>query len=117
MDAETVLGEQIAAAARATEGVVDLSSGPFGTVSTPIPRGRIEGVALRPDSVQVGVVARYGPPLPEIAEAVLAAVRTLAQGREVHVSIEDVETEPAALTEPAAPASHHRVTVEGRGVG
>lgn len=90
MTGEAALGTEIATKVRDFPEVTDLSSGSFGTVSTPVPGGRIEGVALRDDSVQIGVVVRFGRPLPEIAADIRDAVRPLAPGRTVHVSIEDV---------------------------
>lgn len=70
--------------------VVELSSGGFGTLSTPVPGGRVHGVAVRADAVEVGVVVRFGRPLPEIAAEVRRGLAPLAGGRAVHVCVEDV---------------------------
>ncbi|MBB6120755.1 hypothetical protein [Nocardiopsis algeriensis] len=70
--------------------VVSLSSGSFGTLATPVPGGRVDGVAVRGDSVEVGVVVRFGRPLPRIAAEVRQGLLPLAGGRTVHVSVEDV---------------------------
>ncbi|MFD6952562.1 hypothetical protein ACFWGT_20975 [Nocardiopsis sp. NPDC060348] len=70
--------------------VVGLSSGGFGTLTTPVPGGRVRGVAVRADSVEVGVVVRFGRPLPEIAAEARRALAPLAGGRTVHISVEDV---------------------------
>ncbi|GAA3753203.1 putative alkaline shock family protein YloU [Spinactinospora alkalitolerans] len=83
-------GERIAARVRACADVLDLSAGAFNTVATPVPGGRIDGVALRTDTVEIGVVVRYGRPLPEIATEIRAAVAPMVPDRAVHVSIEDV---------------------------
>lgn len=88
------LTETVAARVRDCPLVADLSTGRFGTIATPVPGGRIEGVALRDGSVEIGVVARYGPPLPEVAEQVRSAVQPLVPGRVVHVSIEDITETP-----------------------
>ncbi|MFC9085589.1 hypothetical protein [Nocardiopsis dassonvillei] len=70
--------------------VVELSSGGFGTLATPVPGGRVPGVAVREDSVEVGVVVRFGRPLPEIAAELRRGLAPVAGGRTVHVSVEDV---------------------------
>lgn len=70
--------------------VVELSSGAFGTLSTAVPGGRIRGVVVRDDYVEVGVVVRYGRPLPVIAAEIRRGLATVSGGRAVHVSVEDV---------------------------
>lgn len=70
--------------------VVELSSGSFGTLSTAVPGGRVKGVAVSDDYVEVGVVVRYGRPLPEIAAEIRRGLAPEAGGRVVHVSVEDV---------------------------
>ena len=70
--------------------VVEPSSGSFGTLSTAALGGRISGVAVREDHIEVGVVVRYGRPLPEIATEIRRGLTPLAGGRAVHVSVEDV---------------------------
>ena len=70
--------------------VVELSSGGFGTLATPVPGGRVRGVAVRGDGIEVGVVVRFGRPLPEIAAELRRGLAPLAGGRTVHVSVEDV---------------------------
>ncbi|MBP2707849.1 Asp23/Gls24 family envelope stress response protein [Microbispora sp. RL4-1S] len=70
--------------------VARLSGGPFGTVATYLPGFLIPGIAQREDHIEVHVVARYGRPLPEVAEAVRAAIGHLAGERRVDVTIADV---------------------------
>lgn len=70
--------------------VVELSSGAFGTLSTALPGGRVQGVAVRDDYVEVGVVVRYGRPLPVIAAEIRRGLAPVSGGRAVHVSVEDV---------------------------
>nr|WP_245928902.1 hypothetical protein [Murinocardiopsis flavida] len=84
----------MAARVRGCPDVVGLSAGPFGTVSTPVPGGRVDGVAVRPDSVEIGVVVRFERPLPEIADGIRDLVHPIAHGRRVLVAIEDVLTDP-----------------------
>ncbi|GAB3210568.1 hypothetical protein GCM10027294_29500 [Marinactinospora endophytica] len=86
---------RIADRLRGLPDVAALSAGRFGTVTTPVVGGRIEGVALRPDSVEVGVVVRYGRPLPQLAADLRAEIAPLARGRRIDVSIEDVVPPPA----------------------
>ena len=70
--------------------VVGLSSGAFGTLSTPVRGGLVPGITVRDDYVEIGVVVRYGRPLPEIATELRRGLASLAGGRVVHVSVEDV---------------------------
>ncbi|WP_067963655.1 hypothetical protein [Nocardiopsis trehalosi] len=84
---------RIAAAVRALPDVAGLSAGPFGTVATPDLGGRVEGVAVRADTVEIAVVARWGRPLPGIADDVRAAAAgLLPEGVGVHVDVADVAT-------------------------
>jgi len=70
--------------------VARLSGGPFGAVATYLPGGLVPGVAVREDHIEVHVVAWYGRPLPDVAEAVRDAIGDLAVGRRVDVTIADV---------------------------
>ncbi|QBI52714.1 hypothetical protein [Streptomonospora litoralis] len=91
---------RIAERVRGVPGVVRLSAGPFGTVATPGPGGRVDGVAVRGSGVEVGVVVLLGRPIPDVAdevrETVLAAVGG-GGGREVHVSVEDLAEEGSGV--------------------
>ena len=70
--------------------VVALSTGGFGTLQTPVPGGRVRGVAVRDDHVEVGVVVRFGRPIPDITAEIRALLAPMAVGRAVHVYVEDV---------------------------
>ena len=76
--------------------VQELSAGPFGVVATYLPGRRIPGVVIRADRsgapvVEVHVVARYGPPVPEVAAEVRAAVAGVAgPRRSVTVVVDDL---------------------------
>ncbi|MGI5153961.1 hypothetical protein [Microbispora sp. CA-102843] len=70
--------------------VADLSRGPFGVVATYLPGGLVPGVAIRDDAIEIDIVARYGRPLPEVADLVRDAIGDLAAGRRVDVTIADV---------------------------
>ncbi|MFD6100538.1 hypothetical protein ACFVWN_26535 [Nocardiopsis flavescens] len=84
------IARRVAGAALRSRDVADLSAGAFGTLSTPVPGGRVRGVAVRADSVEVGVVVHFGRPLPEIAGGLRRELAPLAGGRAVHISVEDV---------------------------
>ncbi|MEV7805287.1 hypothetical protein AB0O28_20275 [Microbispora sp. NPDC088329] len=73
--------------------VADLSRGPFGVVATHLPGGMVPGVAVRDQAIEVDIVARYGRPLPEVADLVRDAIGGLARGRRVDVTIADVVTD------------------------
>lgn len=88
------VGWRVATAVSGLSDIDRLSSGAFGALCTPVPGGRIEGVALRDGRVRVGVVARLGRPLPEVAAEVHNAVHEVVPDRGVHVSIEDVTPAP-----------------------
>ena len=73
--------------------VAGLSRGPFGVVATYLPGGLVPGVAVRDDAIEVDIVARYGRPLPEVADLVRDVIGDLAGGRRVDVTIADVVTD------------------------
>ncbi|MFI7027107.1 Asp23/Gls24 family envelope stress response protein [Microbispora rosea] len=79
--------------------VADLSRGPFGVVATHLPGGLVPGVAVRDDAIEVDIVARYGRPLPEVADLVRDAIGDLAGGRRVDVTIADVVTDDGGRKE------------------
>lgn len=87
---------RMARAALGSPDVVELSAGAFGMLSTPVSGGRVRGVAVRPDAVEVGVVVHFGRPLPEIAGELRRELAPLAGGRAVHISVEDVVAGAAA---------------------
>ena len=101
--------EAVAAAALGCPFIVDLTGGRFGEVATYRPGRRILGVREVDGTVEVHVVARWGRPLPEVAEVVRAAVARHAQGQPVAVFVDDIEVpdDPAraALEEATVAAS------------
>ncbi|WP_232326452.1 hypothetical protein [Microbispora sp. ATCC PTA-5024] len=86
-----VSAADVAARVESCPDVVRLSRGPFGAVATYLPGGLVPGVVVRDDRIEIHIVARYGRPLPETAEAVRDAVADLADGRPVDVIVADVE--------------------------
>lgn len=89
-------GDPVATARRVAEralevpDVVELSAGSYGTTATLGAGVRVKGVSVHQEDIRVGVVVRYGRPVPEIAADVREAVRTEVPGRVVHVEVEDV---------------------------
>lgn len=84
------IARRVAAVVASHPDVVQLSVGSFSTLATPAPGGLVEGVAVRPAEIEVGVVVRYGRALLEIAAELRRRLAPLAGDRIVHVSVEDV---------------------------
>lgn len=83
--------ELIAEAVAACAGVASMSAGPLDQYRSYLPGRSVAGVRTDDERVQISVVARYGPSLPELGEQIAAAVGPLAAGRRVTVSVEDLE--------------------------
>ena len=71
--------------------VARMSGGLVGEVATYLPGRRVGGVRLSDEEVEVHVVAKWGPSLPAVADAVHQAVRPVAGGRRTSVFVEDIE--------------------------
>ena len=72
--------------------VAGVSGGVVGEViATYLPGERVVGVRESGDGVEIHIVARWGRPLPEIAEQVRRAVRPLVGPVDVLVVIDDIE--------------------------
>ena len=95
--------EAVAAAARGCPLVAGVTGGRFGEVATYRPGKRILGVREADGTVEVHVIARWGTPLPELADVVRAAVAPYAGDVPVAVFVDDIElpgaASPAELTE------------------
>ncbi|TSD68372.1 Asp23/Gls24 family envelope stress response protein [Aeromicrobium piscarium] len=81
--------ETIAEAVQAIDGVHSLHGGLFGEVATYLPGGRVSGVRIGDDGVDVHIVVRTGRPVLPVAEAVRAAVEAITVGP-THVTVEDL---------------------------
>ena len=94
--AAEVAAARIAAAVLAHPGVDSLDGGPFGTVASYLAGGRILGVRIGIDGepVELAVVARFGTPLPQLAEELGAVVRGLLGPVAVDVTFSDVVAGP-----------------------
>ncbi len=99
--------EAIAAAALGCPLIADLTGGRFGEVATYGPGRRILGVRVVDGVVELHVVAKWGAPLPEVAEVVRAAVAPHAAGLPVSVFVDDIqlpdELRPQSEPPPALP--------------
>ncbi len=84
--------DAVVRAALASPGVAGMSSGALGEVASYLPGRRVPGVRDTAEALEVHVVARWGAVLPELGEAVRAAVAPLASGRPVAVFVDDVES-------------------------
>ncbi|MFI0351904.1 hypothetical protein [Actinomadura sp. 9N407] len=85
------LAERIGAAVTGLPDVAGLTAGPRAHVVTYRVGPPYGGVAVRDGEIEVGVVARPGRPLAEIAETVRQAVLPLAGGLPVNVLIGDID--------------------------
>ena len=93
--------EAVAAAALGSPLIAGLTGGPFGEVATYLPGRRILGVRELDGTIEVHVVAKWGTPLPEVAEVVRAAVAPHAAGTPVAIFVDDIEVpEEAGLAAP-----------------
>lgn len=86
--------EAVAQAAAACPDVARLSEGVVAEFASYLPGRRVPGVRIDDEGVEVHIVARWGRPLPEVGDAVVAAVTPVAQGHAVRVFVDDLE-EPA----------------------
>jgi len=94
------LADLIAGAVSSCPAVAGLTQIPGIPVATYLPGRTVSGVAVRAGEVEVCVVARYGLPLPQIAEQVRQAVAPLVPDRVVDVVVGDI-TWPEVGEEPA----------------
>lgn len=83
--------EAVAAAALGSPLVAGLVGGRFGEVATYGPGRRILGLREVDGTIEVHIRARWGVPLPEVADVVRAAVAPYAGGLPVSVFVDDIE--------------------------
>ena len=94
LDEVAELADRIAAIVTGCPDVAGLTQNPGVPVATYLPGRTVSGVAVRPAEVEICVVARYGPPLAQVAAEVRQAVEKLAPGRTVDVVIGDITPPP-----------------------
>ena len=95
LDEVAKLADRITATVTACPDVAGLTQNPGSPVATYLPGRTVFGVAVRPAEIEICVVARYGPPLAQVAAQVRQAVEPLVPGRVVDVVIADI-TSPRA---------------------
>jgi len=95
LDEVAELADRIAAAVTRCPDVAGLTQIPGMPVATYLPGRTVSGVAVRSAEVEICVVARIGPPLPQVAAQVRQAVEPLVPGRVVDVVIADITTPQA----------------------
>lgn len=93
MAEEIELARAASLAALATDGVHSLGKGHFAEAATYEGGEKVSGVVVRPDEVEVHIVARYPlpRPIPEIARSIMERVAPEAGGRRTTVVVEDLE--------------------------
>lgn len=100
------LADRIAATVTRCPDVAGLTQNPGVPVATYLPGRTVSGVAVRPAQVEICVVARYGPPVAQVAAQVRRAVAPLVPGRAVDVVIGDITPPPAPEAVMASPSRH-----------
>lgn len=80
-------------AALATEGVLRLGVGRYVEAATYGANEKVTGVVVRPEQVEVHIVAGYpmAKSLPELGEKIRERVTPQAEGKKVEIIVEDVE--------------------------
>ena len=87
------LARAVAAAALATEGVRSMGKGRFVEAATYDAGEKVSGVVVKPDEVEVHIIAEYplAKSIPEIAESIRQRVGASAGDRRTVVVVEDLE--------------------------
>lgn len=80
-----------AAAVRRCPAVSDLVADQPADFVTYLPGRRITGLRVKGDVVEVAVRARWGTPLPEVAQQVREALASITGGRRVDVTVADLD--------------------------
>jgi hypothetical protein len=80
-------------AALATEGVHSMGRGRFVEAATYEGGEKVSGVVVRPEELEIHIVARYPlpKPIPEIARGIMERVAPQAGDRKTVVVVEDLE--------------------------
>lgn len=108
LDAVAELADRIAAAVTRCPDVAGLTQVPGMPVATYLPGRTVSGVAVRSGEVEISVVARYGLPLPQVADQVRRAVEPLVPGQVVDVVIADITLPRARPGAAMASADRHQ---------
>jgi len=108
LDEVAELADRIAATVTRCPDVAGLTQNPGFPVATYLPGRTVSGVAVWLAEVEICVVARYGPPLAQVAAQVRQAVEPLVPGRVVDVVIGDIAPPWARPEAAMAPAGRHQ---------
>jgi len=87
------LARAVSAAALATDGVYSLGIGRYAEAATYEGGEKVSGVVVKPDEVEVHIVASYplAKPIPELAQLIRDRVAAEAGERRTSVVVEDIE--------------------------
>jgi uncharacterized alkaline shock family protein YloU len=86
-------------AALATEGVHSMGRGRFVEAATYEGGEKVSGVVVKPEELEIHIVARYPlpKPIPEIARSIMERVAPQAGDRKTVVVVEDLEVADESL--------------------
>ena len=106
--------DAVAAAVQACPGVSGLDGGRFGEVASYLPGRRVQGVAVRKDSVTAQVRTRWAVSAADLLSQITAVLTPLIGGRRVEVVVADIDDPPpAGSCLPAAPGAPAGVPLPG----
>ena len=106
--------DAVAAAVQACPGVSGLDGGRFGEVASYLPGRRVQGVAVRKDSVTAQVRTRWAVPAADLLSQITAVLTPLIGGRRVEVVVADIDDPPpAGSCLPSAPEAPAGVPLPG----
>jgi len=90
---ELELARAAAQAALATDGVYSLGRGRYVEAATYEVTEKVSGVVVKPDEVEIHIVARYPlpSPIPEISRSIIERVAPRAGDRRIVVVVDDLE--------------------------
>ena len=94
--------DAVAAAVTSCPAVAGMAGGMFGEVATYLPGRRLPGLRLAGEELEIHVTARWGSPLPEVADAVRRAVAPFVEGLPVTVYIDDIELPESPVSSAAS---------------
>jgi hypothetical protein len=90
---ELELARAAAQAALATDGVYSMGRGRYVEAATYEGTDKVSGVVVKPDEVEIHIVARYPlpSPIPEISRSIIERVAPRAGDRRIVVVVDDLE--------------------------
>lgn len=93
MAEELELARAAAQAALATDGVYSMGRGRYVEAATYEGNEKVSGVVVKPDEVEIHIVARYPlpSPIPEMSRSIIERVAPRAGDRRIVVVVDDLE--------------------------